>query len=137
MPADELDTTQPTLDDALVDRDAAAIEAALYALDDDGQLLQTLRRMPARRLALLAEVLGDEQFGDFLGEIEPADAADILERLTTADAADVLEAMQPDEAADVAGEFAPGLVDRLLVAMEPQEAAELRDLLAYSPDTAG
>jgi len=137
MPADELDTTQPTLDDALVDRDAAAIEAALYALDDDGQLLQTLRRMPARRLALLAEVLGDEQFGDFLGEIEPADAADILERLTTADAADVLEAMQPDEAADVAGEFAPGLVDRLLVAMEPQEAAELRDLLAYSPDTGG
>lgn len=137
MPPDEMERIQQTLDGALAERDPAAIETALHALDDDGQLVQTLRRMPPRQLASLAEVLGDEHFGDFLGEIEPADAADILERLTTADAADVLEAMQPDEAADVAGEFSPGMVDQLLVAMEPEEAAELRDLLAYSPDTAG
>ncbi|MDI3341484.1 MAG: magnesium transporter, partial [Sphaerobacter sp.] len=109
----------------------------LRELAADGNLVSHLLQIPPSRLARIARELGDEAFGDLLGTLDPTDAAEILSRLAVADAADVLEAMAPDEAADVIGEIAPDAADRILIAMEPVEAAELRDLLAYPPDTAG
>ncbi len=52
-------------------------------------------------------------------------------------AADVLEAMAPDDAADLLGEMQPADAAELLDLMEPDEAEPVRQLLAYSDDTAG
>jgi uncharacterized membrane protein len=45
--------------------------------------------------------------------------------------------MAPDDAADLLGELPPEAAQRLLELMEPEEAAPVRSLLAYSDDTAG
>lgn len=103
----------------------------------EGRISDHLQEFSNREIHSLADLLGDEDFGDLLGEMEPSDAADLLTRLAVRDAADVLEAMDPDDAADVVGEFDEAEANRFLIEMEPVEAAELRQLLSYPPDTAG
>ncbi len=128
---------QARLQAAITRGDRESTIETLRLLAGSGELADHLRGLTRAQLARLADVLGDETLGEFLGELDPYDAAAILQRLTAADAADVLEAMEPDEAADVVGEFAPSDADRILIEMEPLEAAELRELLSYPPDTAG
>jgi magnesium transporter len=45
--------------------------------------------------------------------------------------------MDPDDAADLLGEMTPERVTALLAAMEPDDAAEVRALLRYPPQSAG
>jgi magnesium transporter len=118
-------------------RDAEAVTSLLDETAGRGELVELLNELSNRQLIEFADILGDDRFGELLGEIDPSDAAVLLSKLAAKDAADVLEAMDPDEAADVAGEIEPEDVDRILIEMEPVEAAELRDLLSYPPDTAG
>ncbi|TVR74363.1 MAG: magnesium transporter [Sphaerobacteraceae bacterium] len=103
----------------------------------EGRLSDALATLSTREIHELADTLGDDAFGELLGELDPSDAAQLLTRLAIRDAADVLEAMDPDDAADVVGEFDDAAANRFLIEMEPVEAAELRQLLSYPPDTAG
>jgi Mg/Co/Ni transporter MgtE len=45
--------------------------------------------------------------------------------------------MQPDDAADLLSELPEEQQEQLLMLMEPDEAADLRRLLAYDENTAG
>jgi Mg/Co/Ni transporter MgtE len=45
--------------------------------------------------------------------------------------------MEPDDAADLLGQLTEERSEELLELMEPEEAEDVRMLLAYSPDTAG
>lgn len=122
---------------AIERRDREAAEETLWQLAEQDELGRTLQELAPHQLTRLAQLLGDEHFGEFLAELEPSEAADVLERLSWGEAADVLEAMAPDDAADVFAELEPEEAGRILVAMEPLEAQELQELLSYPPDTAG
>ncbi|MBO9359532.1 MAG: magnesium transporter, partial [Thermomicrobium sp.] len=113
-----------------------AVEDLLWELVEQRQLYPVLRALEPFELARLAELLGDETFGEFLAELDPSDAADLLERLSSREAADVLEAMAPDDAADVFARLDPDEARQILVEMEPLEAQELQELLSYPPETA-
>lgn len=125
------------LSKALERGDRDAVEETLWQFAERDELGTLLRQLDAQELTRLADLLGDERFGEFLAELEPSEAADVLERLSWAEAADVLEAMAPDDAADVFAELEPDDAGQILVAMEPLEAQELQELLSYPPDTAG
>ena len=99
--------------------------------------LQALLDMPAPKLAALLDGLGDERVARLVEYLEPGDAARILLRLSRSDAADVLEEMGPDDAADVMEEMGDAAVRGILIEMDPQQAAEIRQLMAYDPETAG
>ena len=114
-----------------------AVEDLLWELVEQRQLYAVLREQEPFELARLAELLGDETFGEFLAELDPSDAASLLERLSSQEAADVLEAMAPDDAADVFARLDPDEARQILVEMEPLEAQELQELLSYPPETAG
>jgi magnesium transporter len=103
----------------------------------EGRIWDQFEDLSTAEVHALADTLGDDALGELLGEMESPEAAQLLTRLAVRDAADVLEAMDPDEAADVVGEFDEYEANRFLVEMEPVEAAELRQLLSYPPDTAG
>jgi len=123
---------------ALLERgEREAVEDLLWELVEQRQLYPVLRELEPIELARLAELLGDETFGEFLAELDPSDAADVLERLSSREAADVLEAMAPDDAADVFARLDPDEARQILVEMEPLEAQELQELLSYPPETAG
>jgi magnesium transporter len=110
--------------------------AALRALPPD-ELAEQLGRQSPAQLAALFTQLGDEGLAELVAELEPYDAARLIGKLSRAQAADVLEEMDPDDAADVVEELRPQEAEAILTEMEPVEAEDVRQLMAYPPESAG
>ena len=113
---------------------------SLLAVFEDmkaADVANALRDLPEGRRQQIAEALADERLADVLEELPEEDQIVILGRLAGARAADVLEAMDPDDAADLLGELPAAERERLFALMEPGEAKPIRQLMAYSDDTAG
>ncbi len=124
-----------------------------FALPEDGQgaanllavfeklrpadLASVLHDLSGKRRAEIAAALDDQRLADVLEELPEDEQVELLAGLEDERAADVLEAMDADDAADLLGELEPAEAQRLLDLMEPGEAAPVRQLLAYSDDTAG
>ena len=107
-------------------------------LEDDA--LELLEDLTGRELSRLFAVLGDEALATLLARLDDRDAAGILIRMSAEQAADVLEQIYPDDAADIFSEVVANdaaAADTILFEMDPSEAAEIRDLMSYGPDTAG
>jgi magnesium transporter len=96
-----------------------------------------LPRLRRRDVMALVEWLGDDDVATMIQELPPVEAATILADLTEAQAAAVVGRMNPDDAADLLDALPPLEADAILVRMAATDAAELRDLAAYPPDSAG
>jgi magnesium transporter len=121
---------------ALGDEDvprAAELASALAPAD----LAEALLKMTPAELASLEPFLGAERLADAVAQLDPTEAARLLVRFSRADAADILEEMEPDDATDVVEELDEDEANRILSEMDLAEAREIRDLMAYPPDTAG
>ncbi|MEJ7839169.1 MAG: magnesium transporter, partial [Thermomicrobiales bacterium] len=115
-----------------------AQSCARQMLEDDA--LALLEDLTAPELSVLFSILGDEALGSLLARLDDRDAASILSRMSASQAADILEEIDPDDATDIFAEVEqsnPGVANTILVEMDPEEAAELRELMSYEPDTAG
>ncbi|MGH2551173.1 MAG: magnesium transporter [Thermomicrobiales bacterium] len=88
-------------------------------------------------IARLIEAIPEEWRHDYVAELHPEEAADYIESLTHDEAADLLEEMDPDDAADIVAELTDERAEQIFGEMEADEAEEIRELLAYPPDTAG
>ena len=108
----------------------------LRALPRD-MLAQTLSDLDLAAISELFDRIGDEGLADLIANLDPYDAAHLLRNLSRPQAAEVLEEMAPDDAADVVDELDPQSAEAILVAMAPEEAQELRELLVFSPTSAG
>jgi CBS domain-containing protein len=95
---------------------------ATYSDLKPADLANTLLDLPQDRMIEVAEELSDDRLADALEEMPESDQVHILTELGDERAADVLDHMQPE---------------RLLQMMEPEEADDVRMLLAFAPDTAG
>jgi len=101
------------------------------------ELADRLLTLDAQALAQMFSRVGDDGVAELLGELDAHDAARLILKLSRAQAADVLEEMPPDDAADVVEELPPEDAAPIFVEMERDKARELKDLLAYPPDSAG
>lgn len=93
--------------------------------DDCTRMLQLLVRENAELAADLMEHFVDEHVADMVGELEPAQAAVIVDE------------MDSDEQADVLAELPEETAEAILDRMSPEEADDARARLAYAEDTAG
>jgi magnesium transporter len=116
------------------DRDGAVLLAERVDDEDAEAIFEAL---DATETSALFELVGDQEFADLLVRLDDEHAADVLELIPARDAADVLEELDPDDATDIFSELEPEHSDVILVQMEPAEAQELRELLAYPPESAG
>ncbi len=96
-----------------------------------------LRGLSPGDLASAVGLLGEEELARLLEQVETSVAVQLLVKLSRSQAADVLEEMAPDDATDIVAELEPAQAEAILIEMEPAEAEEIRELLAYPPDTAG
>jgi hypothetical protein len=85
----------------------------------------------------VVEQLDDEEIAELLEELTDEEGAKLIESLDVERAADVLEEMEADDAVDLLAELPAEDREELLEAMDPEEAAPLRRLLEYSPESAG
>ncbi len=100
-------------------------------------LAEHIEALPmAEQLALLA-TLPPEEAAEALAELDEHVRVDILENIAPTLASSLVAAMSPDDAADILDELEVGHRDELLNSLDSEDAAEIRSLMAYDPDTAG
>jgi Mg/Co/Ni transporter MgtE len=100
-------------------------------------MANALQDLPDARRNEVAAALSDRTLADVLEELPEHDQVEILVQLDRERAADVLERMDPDDAADLLAELPNAEQTVLLDLMEPEEAAPVRQLMNYTPGTAG
>lgn len=119
-------------DERSIDREAATLGGLHPA-----QMAAAIRNLPLSRRRVLAEALQDDRLADLLEELTEDEQVRLVEGLDQERLARVLEEMEADDAADLLGEFSAARRAELLGAMDPEEAAPVRRLLSYDPETAG
>ncbi len=124
------------------------VRAALAA-DDVDALRQLVAQIYPPDLADIIDRLDDEDQVRVFSLLETEQAADVLDetsidatrelinQLPAEQAADILEELDSDDAAAILTEDVPERQQELLAAMAPQEAADVRELLRYPPQSAG
>lgn len=110
---------------------------ATYSDLRPADLANTLLDLPESRMIEVAEELPDDRLADALEEMPEDEQVHIIEQLDDERAADILDQMEPDDAADLLAQLPEPRLQALLELMDPEEAEDVRNLLQYSPDTAG
>ena len=124
----------------------------LAAMVEDGSaeaLEELLDSMPAGDLAFALSRLTEEEQSKVLTRTSAEDAADIIEQLPNAQAVDLIEQLAPDLAAgiidempsasqaDLIAELRDNSAEAILAHMDPEEAANARELIQYDGEEAG
>ncbi|MEV8507419.1 CBS domain-containing protein [Actinoplanes sp. NPDC051475] len=119
------------------DTQGSANLVALLEQMRPADMANALQDLSDARRNEVAAALSDRTLADVLEELPEHDQVEILVRLDRERAADVLERMDPDDAADLLAELPKPEQAILLDLMEPEEAAPVRQLMSYTPGTAG
>lgn len=124
------------------------VRAAL-ASDDNDALKSLLGDQAPADIADVLEVLGDDEKLTVFRVLEPEVAAetltetgsqatrDLLLQLPAEEVGDVLDQMAMDDAVEILVTDVPERQEELLAAMEPEDAADVRELLQYPANSAG
>jgi hypothetical protein len=118
------------------DQGAANLLTALSSMRA-ADLADVLSNLAPKRRAEVVAALEDERLADVLEELPEDDQVAILSGLGVNRAADVLDVDAARRRRRPAQRAAHGAGRRLLELMEPEEARDVRRLLAYEDDTAG
>jgi magnesium transporter len=108
----------------LANRHPADIAEVIDRLDDEDKI-RLFRLLPPRQAA------------DVLGETSADATRELLEHLPAEEVGDLLDSLPMDDVAEILTEDVPDRQNELLTAMEPRDAAEVRSLLGYPPQSAG
>jgi magnesium transporter len=130
--------------ETVVDIVRGALESGQYGLLE--AVLEALR--PADRADVieafdlddqreLLERIDDEAAAEVLEWMADEDAAEVAGALAPAALAPILDQMDIDDAADVLGDLPPERAEATLQQMDDAVEAEVRELLAFDPETAG
>jgi magnesium transporter len=125
--------------DRAIEREPSQSERVASQIEDispaDGAAVLEGLSTPAA--ADVAEILDPETAAHILSRMPAEQAAGIVRDMESVEASALLEHMPPDDRVDILNQIPAPLHDRILGEMEPTEAAEVRRLEQYPPDTAG
>jgi magnesium transporter len=96
-----------------------------------------LKDLSQQSAADVASYLDPETASRILSQMNPNEAASVISGMEPPEASMVLQAMDPDDRVDVLEHVTGKLHDELLHQMDAVEAAEVRTLEQYPPDSAG
>jgi magnesium transporter len=102
-----------------------------------GDAADVLEQLDELDAAGLISDLEPAEAAEILEEIAPELAAELVEDVPLMDLAAAISEMPGEAAADLLGELDSEVVEDLLAAMDDEAEREVRQLLAYPPDTAG
>ncbi|MEE4260777.1 MAG: magnesium transporter [Bacteroidales bacterium] len=101
------------------------------------QLVYLMSRLHKDEQQNLLTLLHPEDAAYVIEELPDAQAVDIIEDMDVGDAAAIINEMMSDEQADLIMELHEKDAEAILTEMNPVEAAGLRKLIEYDPETAG
>jgi len=97
-------------------------------------LMSKLDRKDQHKLLLM---INPEEAADVIEELPESQAADIIEEMDAGSAAAIINEMTSDDRADLINEMLEEDAEAILIKMHPDEAAKVRKMIEYDPDTAG
>jgi magnesium transporter len=96
-----------------------------------------LDELEPEQAVIIFEMLSIEVGSEVLDETGSLVRQELLDKVDEERLADLLDELPPDDAAEFLEDLPDALSDRLIGLMEPEEAAEVQELLSYEEDTAG
>ena len=128
------------------DHEASGPDATLPDCRDDlpnvefshpADVAEHLENLSLEQQVCLLSSLPVEDAAEALAELEEHTRVELLENLDPDKAASIVGEMSPDDAADVLDELDADHSVVLLSKMESEDAEEIRNLMAFDPETAG
>ncbi len=129
--------------------DPKEVVRQLITQDKRTELADFLETLTSNEVVYLMSKLGKKEQRKLLTIINPEAAADVIEELPESQAADILEVMdagtaaaiinnlRSDDRADLLTEIDKKDAEAILTEMHPAEAASIRRMIEFPPDTAG
>jgi magnesium transporter len=96
-----------------------------------------MENLQVDRAAEVSGILDPDTAGKILARMEPDAAASVITAMPAPEASMVLAAIDPDDRVDILAHVSEPLHDELMREFTPEDAAEVRRLEQYAPDTAG
>jgi CBS domain-containing protein len=112
-------------------------EAARLRDSHPSDVAAIVRAMPTDQRRQLAEAMDDERLADVLEELPESEQIRIVEGLDRERLVRVFDEMELDDLADLLGEMPTAQQELMLDVMDDDDAALIRQLLAYEGSTAG
>ena len=112
------------------------LEAFVVAIGPSETFRSLLRLEPAQR-ELVLTTLSPTEAAEIMEEIPGEHAADFIEQLSPSDAASIVDAMESAEQADLLSDMSEVEAEAILARMDPQRAADARELIRYARYEAG
>lgn len=134
--ADWDDEAEPRLREALDAGDVATLEALVDEVSS-GEMARVLSHLDAEDHERLLTLLSPEGAATLVEELSDEQAADLLEELDHDTAAAILDEVASHQQADVLEQFDEDDAEAIIALMDPAEAADVRLLQQYPPDSAG
>ncbi|TPV93946.1 MAG: magnesium transporter [Myxococcales bacterium FL481] len=130
--------SRPTLDLARrVRREAIDSLEAHLARFDDVQIAAELDSLDDDERELVLRSLPEERRPEVLEQMRSEAATSVIRRLAPEDAAALLDELDRDDVVDILGRLKQPALGEILSRFDTHDAAELQELLAYDPDSAG
>jgi magnesium transporter len=126
----------PTLRSLLASGDQAELRLRL-ASTHPADIADFMDQLPPSEAIQVFGLLDDATAGEVLDELSDEMTQAIVEQVAGGRMADLLEELPMDDAAEILAELPADTAESLIELMQPQEAAEVRQLLSYPEDTAG
>ena len=131
-----LERLEPQVREAL-EQDQLTSLREILAEQHPADIAVVLERLdPDERYQVFQLVEPDMQ-AEVLDEIGSGATRDLFSRMTVEDAGDLLDQLPMDDAVEILTEDVPHRQEELLAAMDSEDAAEVKRLLQYPPNSAG
>lgn len=121
----------------LLERDDREELRGLLAAQHPTDVADVIDRLDDEDQLRIFRLLAPDQAAEVLDETSVESTRELILHMPAEEASDLLELLPTDEAAAILSEDVPERQAALLEAMEPGDAAEVRTLLSYPPQSAG
>jgi len=131
--------TLPTVSDieALIDNLELNRLRQLLVTIHPADIADLLDELPPEKAVIAFELLSIEVGSEVLDETGSLVRQELLDKVDEEKLADLLDELPMDDAAEFLEDLPDDLTDRLIMLMEPEEAAEVQELLGYEEESAG
>ncbi|MCP4421122.1 MAG: magnesium transporter [Chloroflexi bacterium] len=136
---DDIALNLPSIDEIerlVAQADLATLQARLERIHP-ADIAVLLDELETETAVILFELLPIEIASEVLDETGGQVRQELVEKVDDERLADLLDDLPMDDAAEFLEDLPDQISDRLLGLMEPEEAAEVQELLAYEEETAG
>lgn len=98
---------------------------------------QLYLQLPDEHILTYLHLFSENEIAEILEELEPGDQEELLHTLGSERSSEVFNKMATDDAADLLGQLEDEHSEEILLSMDEKEAAKVKQLLSYPPDSAG